>query len=115
ETLTHSGGATHTRPKNFYVASQANEMISSLNRAFATIVADNTGSSASLAANSTRLDTDTRTFQAQFRSGIWSGELNAYSVDPLTGALSASPVWSATTAMGSVAWNARNIRAANET
>ncbi len=115
DTLTHSGGATHARPANFYVASQANEMISSLTRAFANIVAENTGSAASLAANSTRLDTDTRTFQAQFRSGIWSGDLNAYTVNPLDGSLSENPVWSAASLLAARTWSSRNIRAANGT
>lgn len=114
ETLTHNNGVVRVRPRNFYVASQANEMISSLNRAFANIVMERYGSAASLAANSTRLDTETRTFQAQFRSGVWSGELNAYSVDPESGALSASPVWSATQQLASATWSARTIHAAND-
>jgi type IV pilus assembly protein PilY1 len=38
------------------------------------------GSASSVAANSTRLDTDTRIFQAKFDSTDWSGEVLAYSV-----------------------------------
>lgn len=39
------------------------------------------GSASSVAANSTRLDTDTRIFQAKFDSTDWSGEVIAYSVN----------------------------------
>lgn len=123
ESLMHWGGSSHnvsrTRPTNFYVASEADEMVASLTRAFANIVAESKGSASSLAANSTRLDTETRTFQAQFFSGIWGGELNAFSVGA-NGALSAQPVWNATDDMltgitGTPgAWAGRTLYAGNE-
>ena len=98
------------RPRNFYVASDADRMISSLTEAFRNIAQENVGSSASLAANSTRLDTETRTFQAQFRSGKWSGELNSYVVNA-DGSLRSPPAWSASThsTMARANWAARNI------
>jgi type IV pilus assembly protein PilY1 len=100
------------RPRNFYVASDADRMIASLTDAFRNIVQENLGSSASLAANSTRLDIDTRTFQAQFRSGRWSGELNSYIVTPVTGALQTPPDWSASahSTLARANWAARNIK-----
>jgi type IV pilus assembly protein PilY1 len=97
------------RPDNFYVASEADQMVESLTRAFAKIASESVGSSSSLAANSTRLDTETRTFQAQFSSS-WSGELKSYSV-AADGSLSASPVWIAsnTTSLAPANWASRNI------
>lgn len=104
-----SGQALSTgdqRPENFYVASEAEQMVQSLTRAFAKIAAEGVGSASSLAANSTRLETDTRTFQAQFNKGSWHGELNAYSVDT-DGSLLMPAFWSASQKLP--AWNARNI------
>lgn len=110
------GTGVYQRADNFYVASQADEMIDSLTRAFARIVSTRVGSGSSLAANSTRIDTETRTFQAQFRSGAY-GQLNSFTVLS-DGSLSADPVWTAgaplTTGTGGVAltranWASRNI------
>lgn len=77
----------------FIVASDADSFTESLGDALGAI-ADRLGSGASLAANSTKLDTGTRTFQAQYWSGAWRGELNAFSVNP-DGSLSAAPLWRA--------------------
>ncbi len=96
------------RPENFYVASEAGRMVESLTRAFARIAADSAGSASSLASNSTRLDTDTRTFQAQFYSGSWRGELNSFSV-AADGSLSAAPLWRASSVLASTTWSSRNI------
>jgi type IV pilus assembly protein PilY1 len=105
----NSIGGNDVRPDNFYVASQADQMVESLTRAFAKIASESVGSASSLAANSTRLDTDTRTFQAQFSSS-WSGELKAYAV-AADGSLSASPVWTAstTTSLEAANWSSRSI------
>jgi type IV pilus assembly protein PilY1 len=84
------------RPGNFYVASDADKMVDSLTRAFAKIASERVGSGSSLAANSTRLDTETRTFQAQFRN-LNFGQVNSFSVNPSDGSLSATPVWTAGT------------------
>jgi type IV pilus assembly protein PilY1 len=100
------------RPDNFYVASQADKMVESLTRAFAKIAAESVGSASSLAANSTRLDTDTRTFQAQFFSGTWRGDLKSYSVAS-DGSLSASPLWQSGAALLAVTWSTRNIHVYN--
>jgi type IV pilus assembly protein PilY1 len=96
------------RPENFYVASEANKMVESLTRAFARIAAESVGSGSSLAANSTRLETDTRTFQAQFFSGTWRGELKAFSVSD-DGTFSSTPLWRAGAALAATSWSARKI------
>jgi type IV pilus assembly protein PilY1 len=88
--------AVYPRADNFYVASDADKMVDSLTRAFAKIGSERIGSGASLAANSTRLDTQTRTFQAQFRN-LNYGQINSFSVNPTDGSLSTNPVWTAGT------------------
>lgn len=57
--------------------------------------AERVGTGASLAANSTRLETGTVTYQANYFTGSWVGDLKAYSVDPNTKQIASSPDWSA--------------------
>jgi type IV pilus assembly protein PilY1 len=99
------------RPDNYFTVANPQGMITALQRSFARISAQSDGSSSSLAANSTRLDLNTRTFQAQFKSGSWSGDLKAYDVDDTNGTLSASPLWvaSTTTSLTPANWAARKI------
>lgn len=87
-----NGGVTTTvtgypRPDNFYVASEADKMVASLRRAFEAIVAEMKGAGGSFASNTTRLETGAMTFQAQFFSGNWGGELEGYDINPSTGAM----------------------------
>jgi type IV pilus assembly protein PilY1 len=96
------------RPENFYVASEADKMIESLQRAFAKIVAESAGSASSLASNSTRLETDTKTFQAQFFSGAWRGELFAFEVND-DGSLPDDPEWRAGAELTRRDWTTRGI------
>lgn len=107
------------RPKNFYVASEAESMVESLTRAFAEIAAQVQGSASSLASNSTRLETDTMTFQAQFFAGTWRGDLSAFSVDS-KGVLSPSADWkddkgpqTAGSLLDKVSWSDRKIYSYN--
>lgn len=103
------------RPDNYYTVADPQGMIDGLRKTFVSIALDRVGSASSLASNSTRLDADTVTFQAQFRSGVWGGELNAYSVGT-NGQLSALPIWNATDDMltgitGTPGpWAGRNIK-----
>jgi len=108
---TQPASPVFNRPDNYYAGDQAAKMVESLNRAFAKIASERAGSGSSLAANSTRLDTSTRIYQAQFRNGSWFGQINAYSIDPVTGVLSASPVWRAGTnsTLLPANWATRNI------
>lgn len=91
----------------FIVASDADAFTDALQSALGTI-ADRLGSGASLAANSTALDEESSnvTFQAQYWSGSWRGDLSAYPVQA-NGALAASPSWRASAALPT--WNARKI------
>lgn len=101
---------TYRRADNFYVASEADKMVQSLRRAFENILAEIRGSGSSFAANSTKLETGAMTFQAQFYSGSWRGELSAFTVNATTGAL--TPAWNAGSQFP--AWASRNIYVNND-
>lgn len=77
---------------------------------FATGIADalrraseRVGTGASLAANSTKLSTGTVTYQANYYTGKWKGDLKAFAVDPNTGAIATTPTWTAVTALPTAA------------
>ena len=91
------GSPAFPRPDNFYVAADAARMVTSLRQAFENIVAEMRGSGSSFASNTTKLEAGARTYQAQFYSGDWGGELTAYEADRTTGALTS--VWSASAEM----------------
>lgn len=82
------------RPDNFYIASDASKMVTSLQKAFANIAAEVKSTTASLATNSTRLSTDTAIFQSVLDNGRWSGDLLAKRIST-TGVVATVPSWSA--------------------
>lgn len=112
QSLWNSAGDTLStgdlRPDNFFVASEADKMVESLTRAFAKISAESQGSASSLAANSTRIDTNTRTFQAQFFSGTWRGELKSFRINS-DRTVATTPEWVAGASLLSAPWSNRNI------
>lgn len=82
------------RPDNFYVASDAENMVRSLEQAFAQIANEVQSTTTSLAANSSRLETDTAVFQSKLDSKYWSGDLQGLLVES-DGNVASAPVWSA--------------------
>lgn len=96
------------RPDNFYVASDATNMIASLTKAFAQISSEVESTTASLASNSTRLDTDTAVFQSRLNSTHWSGDLLAKLIDN-NGNVASTPTWSAANKLDAQASGSRNI------
>lgn len=94
EILSGTGVNAFIRADNFYVASDASRMIESLRSAFEQIEAEQRRSGASLAANSTRLETGTTIYQSIYKSGTYSGDLLAFGLDPTTGAINQT-LWSA--------------------
>jgi type IV pilus assembly protein PilY1 len=113
DTVTSNGtvtpNETFLRGNNYYVADKPQTMVDSLTRAFARIASERNGTGVALAANSTRLDTETRVFQAQFSNGSWLGQLSAY--DFITSGtsvgVSTTPLWNAGEKVP--AWASRNI------
>jgi len=82
-------------PDNYVLATEPQKLVSALNAAFDQIIA-RTSSSSAVATNSTRLDTNTKIYQARFNSADWSGQLLAFDLDDIDGSI------------GSQAWDAAN-------
>ncbi|KXB16470.1 hypothetical protein ADT33_03500, partial [Xylella fastidiosa] len=104
-----NGDPKAKRADNFYIAADAEKMVVSLKHAFSRIVAETKGAGTGLSSNSARLETGAVTYQAQFFSGTWRGDLIAYHVNKVTGAL--TPFWNA----NFPAWEQRVITFANGT
>ncbi len=93
-TTTDMLDTNYPRPDNFFVASDATNMVASLKKAFAQISNEVQSTTASLATNSTRLETDTAVFQSRLDSRFWSGDLLARKVNS-NGTVESTPAWSA--------------------
>jgi len=94
-------------PDNYVLVNKPEKLIAGLNNAFRNIDAISSSSSA-VVANSVRLVTGTRIYQAQFNSGDWSGDLVALPV-AMDGTLGAEE-WSSKDKLQSQDWNSgRNI------
>lgn len=91
---TDGNGGTERRPDNFFVASDATNMVEGLRKAFAQISNEVQSTTASLATNSTRLETDTAVFQSRLDSRFWSGDLLARRVGS-NGTVESNAAWSA--------------------
>lgn len=100
-------GVTLSLPSNYFPAGDAAAMVNSLRGAFERVVGEIEGSGGSLAANSTKLETGTAVYQAKFTAGFWDGDISAYDVNPVTGAISDTAKWSAAGKLP--AWASRKI------
>lgn len=87
-------GFNFKRPDNYYLAGEAEQMVESLTSAFANIAAEVRSSASAVAANSTRLGSDTAVYQAAFDSGRWSGDLTAFRIN-VDGTINPVAVWNA--------------------
>lgn len=98
-------------PDNYVLATQPQNLIAGLNKAFDVI--DNRTSSASAASvNSGSVSSTTRIYQARFETSGWTGQLLAYPIDTTTGALGTA-VWDASTLLPAAA--SRKIITTNST
>jgi type IV pilus assembly protein PilY1 len=72
-----------------------------------------TASRASVALNSGSLDTDSRLYQARFKSGAWTGQLLAFGLNATTGAVNATEDWDAgallTTRVAGSGWDTQRV------
>lgn len=100
--------AVMKRPDNFYTVNKAAELVTSLKRAFSDMGREQRGNRSSLALNSTVLEAGAATFQAEYTSGSWTGNLNAFSIDANTGEIGLTPAWDAASKLP--AWDSRNIQ-----
>jgi len=95
-------------PDTYFFSTNPSELETSLSAVFLD-VSKQLSSSSSTAANSQRVSTDTTIYQARFASSDWHGELLAFAVNEVTGALSADPTWDAGERLESVAQSSRVI------
>lgn len=94
----------------FFPASNPEQFSSAIKSALAR-VDERLGSGASLAANSTKLDTGTFSYQATYVTEQWIGGLAAYAVDPVTKLIATIPAWQAESKIP--AHDSRNIHTYN--
>ena len=73
-------------PDGYFLVTNAGKLDEQINNAFQEIVA-RTSSASGVATNSTRLDSNTKVYQARFDSKSWKGELLAFALDPNDGSL----------------------------
>ena len=85
----HGGFFSATNPQTF-----VSGLESALKRA-----TERVGTGASLAANSTQLTTGTVIYQADYYTAKWKGDLKAFSVNAVTGAIASTPTWQASQEM----------------
>ena len=78
-------------PDGYFKATDPSELFTALSEVIGDIVS-RTSSASAVATNSTRLDTNSRIYQARFVSGSWYGQLLAYDIDDTTGAVGGS-IW----------------------
>jgi len=116
--LAHAGVNGHGE---FVAANDTNEFTAGLRNAL-NRATDRVGTGASLAANSTQLQTGTAVFQANYYTANWKGDLKDLSVDPSSGKVATTSTWSAekrlqdvigVTANGVTTFAARNILSYN--
>jgi type IV pilus assembly protein PilY1 len=84
-------------PDNYFLVTNALNLSSRLGSAFSEIM-NRVGSASSASVNSGSINSETRVFQARFRSASWSGELLSYGVNP-DGTLDNTRFWNAANAL----------------
>lgn len=99
----HGGFYSATSPQTF-----ANGLKDALKRA-----SERVGTGASLAANSTQLQTGTVAYQANYWTAKWKGDLKALAVNSTTGAIATAASWTASGSLPTAA--SRNIMTYNPT
>ncbi len=80
----------------YFTATDADSLTEALAKVVSNIAAQ-VGSASAVAFNTATLGTGSAVYQAKFNSGLWSGELLSYALDPVTGNLATSATWNAAT------------------
>jgi len=104
DTADNAGGSA-------YAAADGLQLESALTASFNQSIA--TGSASAVATNSTRLDTNTLIFQALFDSAKWTGRLQAFPINQITGAVLNTPNWDTDTSGLIPAYGSRSIYSYN--
>jgi type IV pilus assembly protein PilY1 len=93
-------------PDNYFLVTNPLGLESALERAFIAILSNATA--ASVATNSTSLQTGTTIYQARFNANDWSGQVLAFPVNP-DGTVSSNPSWDAGQVINSQDFNAGRV------
>lgn len=93
-------------PDNYFYATNPGALAQALERAFLSIL--KTSSAASVATNSSSLQSGSRIYQARFNGTDWSGQLMAYQLDS-SGSVITPEVWDAGAKLQGINQDARNI------
>ena len=80
-------------PDGYFLVTNAGKLEKQLEKAFAEIEA-RTSSSAAVATNSTRLDANTKIYQARFNTANWDGQFRAFEIEA-SGAVASTYAWDA--------------------
>jgi type IV pilus assembly protein PilY1 len=100
-------------PDRYFIATNPKELATSLENALSNVLLTS-GSSASVTANSTRLDTNTVIYQAKFNSADWTGQLLAYPIGD-KGVIATNFTWDAGQKVTAQGMNGRSIFSYNPT
>lgn len=100
-------------PDAFFKATNPALLESSLDEILSN-VSSKSASSASVAANSTRLDTTAALYQAKFNPSRWNGQLLAFKIDTKDGIIAEEPSWDAGEKVTAQGFSARSIFSYND-
>ena len=79
----------------YFSAASATQMSSALSQTLASISAQQGSAAAAATSNLQPVSGDNYAFVAQFTTAQWVGDINAYTINPNTGAVSTSSIWTA--------------------
>ncbi len=79
----------------YFTANDATALSQALNTTLEDIQIASKASSAAVATNSTRLDSQTIIYQARFNAVDWTGNLLAFGIDATSGEVNSTPIWAA--------------------
>lgn len=80
----------------FYPARDASALTAAFTDILDNILSDTSSQPTSISSNGASLSANSKSYVAGYDAKKWSGRLKAFPIDPKTGALGTSPVWSAT-------------------
>jgi type IV pilus assembly protein PilY1 len=98
DTIAAAGGTSTA-----YSATDQATLVDALDQIFADILR-RSGAASAVALNSSSLAANNWLYQAKFDIG-WAGRLLAYPINPVTGALAATPTWDASTVLDTMNWD----------
>lgn len=94
----------------YFSAGRPDDVIVGLNSALASIQAINGAGAAAATASVDQADGKNYTYKALYKTQVWTGEIESHPIDPVSGAVGATVIWSAQTKLNSQIGNACDNR-----